>query len=136
MEQREDFIAAAAHIVVAYVSKNPISAPELPGLIKQTFAALAAVGEIPVEPPSEPQTPAVPIKKSVTRDHIVCLEDGKTFKALNRHLRTDHNLTPQEYRAKWGLPQDYPMTAPSYSEARSNLAREIGLGQKGRKASA
>lgn len=132
MEQRRELIEAAAEIVVAYVSKNPIATTELPRLIQQTAAALAALGQNQPQAvaPSEPQKPAVPIKKSLNPEHITCLEDGKQFRSLKRHLKTSHNLTPAEYRAKWGLPKNYPMIAPSYFERRSSLARQFGLGQK------
>ena len=132
MDQKENFTEITARIVAAYVANNRINATELPGLISQTYAALASIDQDATETPSEPQKPAVSVKKSVTPDHVTCLEDGKQFKSLKRHLRTDHNLTPEEYRAKWDLPKDYPMVAPNYAEARSNLAREMGLGQKGK----
>lgn len=131
MEQDQDFTQAAAQIVAAYVGNNSVSATELPNLIRQTIAALASTPATEMPTPQEPQKPAVPIKKSITPEHITCLEDGKQFKSLKRHLRTDHDLSPEEYRSKWALPKDYPMVAPAYSEARSNLAREAGLGQKG-----
>lgn len=136
MEHRRELIEAAVEIVAAYVSKNLIAAAELPRLIQQTAAALASLIQGQAEPktPSEPLKPAVPIKKSIADDHLVCLEDGKSFKSLKRHLHTDHDLSPEQYRSKWGLPREYPMVAPAYSQARSKLALEAGFGQKGRKA--
>jgi predicted transcriptional regulator len=136
METRDGLTEAAARIIAAYVANNPVKAAELPSLIQRTRAALASAGHTQPEEPGEPQKPAVSIKKSIGHDHITCLEDGKQFKSLKRHLRTDHNLEPDEYRAKWGLPKDYPIVAPAYAEARSNLARQMGLGQKGRRARA
>lgn len=134
MEAKEIRIELAAEIVAAYVSHNPVSARELPGLIQETYAALAGATQLGAvtETSSEPQKPAISVKKSVAPDHITCLEDGKTFKSLKRHLHSEHGLTPEQYRAKWGLPKDYPMVAPNYSEARATMARDIGLGQKGR----
>ena len=122
--------SAVVRIVASYVGANPTSPDQLRDLIQAVRAALGSSRQQPEKEAAEPQKPAVSIKKSVTPDHLTCLEDGKQFKSLKRHLRTDHNLTPEEYRAKWGLPKDYPMTASSYSEARSRMAREIGLGQK------
>jgi predicted transcriptional regulator len=112
------------------VSKNTLSATDLPQLISDTHAALTRVtgAAPPVE--RDELKPKVPVKRSIMPDHIVCLEDGKKFKSLKRHLRTHYNLSPEEYREKWGLPPDYPMVAPNYSEARSQLAKSIGLGRK------
>lgn len=132
MDQKDNYTEIAAQIVSAFVANNRVDAAELPELIRQTYAALASVDQAGVEIQSEPQKPAVSVKKSVAPDHITCLEDGKSFKSLKRHLRTDHDLSPDEYRAKWGLPKDYPMVAPDYAKARSNLARQMGLGQKGK----
>ncbi len=117
-------------IVAAYVTKNVLAASELPAFIRAMHAALseAETGNIPKPRPEPP----VPIRKSVQRDYIVCLEDGKTFQSLKRHLQTRYNLTPQEYRDRWGLPADYPMVAPSYSEKRSELAKKHKLGRKPR----
>lgn len=121
-----------ADIVSAYVSKNPISATELPNFIHAVYGAIATISQpAAAAPVPEVLTPAVPIKKSVTPDFIVCLEDGKKFKSLKRHLRTHYDLSPEEYRERWGLPADYPMVAPSYSVRRSDLAKENGLGRKG-----
>lgn len=127
-----------ATIVGAYVGNNSVPTGELPKLIADVHAALARVHgpEAIAEPAVEPQRPAVPIKKSVTDDFIICLEDGKKFKSLKRHLRTHYDLAPEEYREKWGLPADYPMVAPNYAEARSSLAKKMGLGQQRRKQSA
>lgn len=125
-----DFVELTADIVSAYVSKNPVPPAELPTLIARVHGALgqlAAGGA--VEKPAEPLQPAVPIKKSVMPDYIVCLEDGRTFKSLKRHLRAKYNLSPEQYRARWGLSSDYPMVAPNYAKARSDLAKAIGLGQ-------
>ncbi len=113
-------------IVTAYVSNNSLRAADLPGLIGSVHMAISQLGDSPVP---MPQTPAVPVKKSITKDYIICLEDGKKFKSLRRHLSSFYNMTPEEYRAKWNLPSDYPMVAPSYSATRSQLARDAGLGQ-------
>ncbi|TCK19717.1 MucR family transcriptional regulator [Ancylobacter aquaticus] len=123
-----------AGVVSAFVGNNSVPANELPALIASVHSALLSVGQLSVAPPVEiEQKPAVPIKKSVTPDFIICLEDGLKFKSLKRHLRTKYALTPEDYRAKWGLPNDYPMVAPSYAEARSNLAKKMGLGQQRKK---
>ena len=121
-----------AEIVSAYVGNNTIGSSELPALIQEVYSALDEATQASPSTNAEPLKPAVSIKKSVTPDYIVCLEDGKKFKSLKRHLRTHYNLTPEEYRAKWGLPADYPRVAPNYAAARSNLAKKMGLGQKGR----
>ena len=127
----------AASIVSAYVTRNAITASELPAFIAQTYSSVAQIATGPVLPAVEPpKEPAVPIKKSVTNDFIVCLEDGKKFKSLRRHLSTAYGITPQEYRSKWGLPVDYPMVAPSYAAVRSSLAKQAGLGQKAETAKA
>jgi predicted transcriptional regulator len=122
-------IELTADIASAYVSNNKVAASELPGLIAGVFAALTSVGE---SEPAEPQRPAVAIKKSITPDYLICLEDGVRFKSLKRHLRAKYGLSPDDYRAKWALPKDYPMVAPAYSAARSSLAKQTGLGQGGR----
>ncbi|MFL5220575.1 MAG: MucR family transcriptional regulator [Microvirga sp.] len=126
------YIDLAADIVSAYVSNNSVPAGDLPGLISQVHLALARVGNGAAEASAEAPKPAIAIKKSVTPDYIICLEDGKKFKSLKRHLRTQYNLTPEQYREKWGLAPDYPMVAPSYAKARSDLAKEMGLGQQRR----
>jgi predicted transcriptional regulator len=127
------YIDLAADIVSAYVSNNSVPASDLPGLIHEVHSALVRVtsGSVPVV--AEALKPAVPAKKSITNEYIVCLEDGKKFKSLKRHLRTQYNMSPEEYREKWGLPADYPMVAPNYAQARSNLAKQMGLGQQRRK---
>jgi predicted transcriptional regulator len=129
----KNFIDLTADIVSAYLSNNPTPASEIPGLISQIHAALVRVSSGRNEAPLEPAKPAVSIKKSISPDYIVCLEDGKRFKSLKRHLRTQYNMTPEQYRDKWGLPADYPMVAPNYAVARSQLAKEMGLGQQRRR---
>jgi predicted transcriptional regulator len=129
------FIELTADIVSAYVSNNTVPATEIPALISQVHAALSRVGSNLSEAPAEPLKPAIPIKRSITPDHIVCLEDGKKFKSLKRHLRTQYNMTPEQYRDKWALPPDYPMVAPNYAAARSQLAKQMGLGQQRRRRS-
>ena len=119
-----------ADIVSAYVSKNNIRPEDLPALISEVHSALAKAPGGGPEPTPQPQEPAVSVRGSVKPDYIICLEDGKKFKSLKRHLRNEHNMSPDEYRAKWGLKKDYPMVAPAYSEARSNLAKTMGLGRK------
>ena len=129
-----NLIDLAADIVSAYVSNNTVPAAELSGLIAEVYGALQRTSTgIAPEPLPEPLKPAVPVKKSVNPDFIVCLEDGKKFKSLKRHLRTQYNMTPEEYREKWGLPADYPMVAPNYAQARSDLAKKMGLGQQRRR---
>src|SRR5919206_3204260 len=128
-----NYIELTAEIVSAYVSNNPVPAADMPGLINQVHAALLRVSGGHVDTPPEPLKPAVSVKKSITPDHIVCLEDGKKFKSLKRHLRTQYNMTPEQYRDKWGLAPDYPMVAPNYAAARSQLAKQMGLGQQRRK---
>ncbi|MBY0611355.1 MAG: MucR family transcriptional regulator [Beijerinckiaceae bacterium] len=129
-----EFIELAADIVSAYVSNNSVPSSDLPHLISDVHNALMRVGAgVAPELPSEPQKPAISVKKSVTPDYIICLEDGKRFKSLKRHLRTQYNISPDQYREKWGLPPEYPMVAPNYAEARSRLAKEMGLGQQRRR---
>jgi predicted transcriptional regulator len=129
-EEQSGLIELTAEIVSAYVSNNTVAAGDVPGLIGDIFSALSRAGTGAPSAPSEPAKPAVNPKKSITADYLVCLEDGKKFKSLKRHLRTMYNLSPEQYREKWGLPADYPMVAPNYAEARSRLAKEMGLGQK------
>ncbi|MBW8639435.1 MucR family transcriptional regulator [Hoeflea sp. WL0058] len=127
---KDDFLVElTAEVVAAYVSNNVVQTSDLPGLIANVHSALGstASGE---NPTTERPKPAVPVRKSVQNDYIICLEDGMKFKSLKRHLMTYYSLTPDEYREKWGLPADYPMVAPAYAEARSRLAKEMGLGQK------
>ena len=127
------YIELTAEIVSAYVSNNTVAAGEIPSLINQVHAALARVSGKSGDAPAEPLKPAVSVKKSITPEHIVCLEDGKKFKSLKRHLRTQYNMTPEQYREKWGLSADYPMVAPNYAAARSQLAKQMGLGQQRRR---
>ncbi len=130
-----NYIELTADIVSAYVSNNSVASGEIPSLINQIHAALVRVSGGQSEAQPEPLRPAVSIKKSITPDHLVCLEDGKKFKSLKRHLRTQYNMTPEQYRDKWGLTPDYPMVAPNYAEARSQLAKQMGLGQLRRRRS-
>lgn len=129
----KSFIELTASIVSAYVGNNPVPASELPALINQVHGALARVaggGGVPAAAEQAPAKPAVSVKKSMTAEYLVCLEDGKRFKSLKRHLRTQYGMTPEQYREKWGLPADYPMVAPNYAVARSQLAKQMGLGQQ------
>ncbi len=129
---RTDLVAISAALVAGYVSNNSVPTAELPKLIDDIHGALRSLGAAaPIEVEKKPE-PAVSVRKSVTVDFIICLEDGKKFKSLKRHLQTQYGLTPGEYRQKWNLPADYPMVAPSYSESRSALARASGLGQSRR----
>ncbi len=128
----EELLALTSEIVAAHVSNNTVAVADLPGLIEQVYKTLSSVGgagEAAVDRP----TPAVPIRKSITPDYIICLEDGKKLKMLKRHLKTAYNMTPDEYRERWGLPSDYPMVAPNYAKQRSKLAKQIGLGTQQRK---
>jgi predicted transcriptional regulator len=129
---QSSYVDLAADIVSAYVTKNAVPIAELPTLIASVHSALSKTAQGTTEQPQEELRPAVSIKKSITPDYLICLDDGKRFKSLKRHLRTAYNLTPDQYRARWNLPSDYPMVAPRYSEARSSLARTMGLGQKRR----
>lgn len=122
-----ELLGLTAQIVSAHVSHNPVPASELPGLIQEVFRTLSGVGSRPAPEPERPQ-PAVPIKKSITPGYLICLEDGKKLKMLKRHLKTSYNLSPEQYRERWGLPADYPMVAPDYAKHRSSLAKKIGLG--------
>ncbi|MGY6248369.1 MucR family transcriptional regulator [Bosea thiooxidans] len=127
-------IGLVADIVSAYVSNNSVPASDLPNLIATTHAAITGLDSEAAAPAVEEKpTPAISIKKSITADYLICLEDGRKFKSLKRHLRTAYDMTPEQYRARWGLPADYPMVAPAYAEARSNLAKKMGLGQQRRK---
>jgi predicted transcriptional regulator len=130
-----NFIELTAEIVSAYVSNNTVSAGDIPALINQVHAALSRVSGKSGDTAAEPLRPAVSLKKSITPEYIVCLEDGKKFKSLKRHLRTQYNMTPEQYREKWGLSADYPMVAPNYAAARSQLAKQMGLGQQRRRRS-
>ena len=132
MDTQHTLVELTAQIVAAYVAKNAVQVGELPTLISTVHKSLTTAGQ-PSEPEQgsgEPLKPAVPIKKSVQPDHIVCLEDGKKLKMLKRHLKTSYNMTPDEYRAKWGLPSEYPMVAPNYAKQRSDLALKLGLGKR------
>ncbi|MBD1545210.1 MucR family transcriptional regulator [Roseibium aggregatum] len=125
-----NLIDLTADIVSAYVSNNTVASTDLPNLINEVYGALQRTSTSAQEPEPEPLKPAVPVKKSVMPDYIICLEDGKKFKSLKRHLRTHYDMTPEEYREKWDLGPDYPMVAPNYAAARSELAKKMGLGQQ------
>ena len=127
---RIDLLELTAEIVAAYVSNNPLPSSEIGRVIADTYAAISNLHGRAAPPPEEKPVPAVPIKKSVMPDFIICLEDGKKFKSLKRHLATSYDLTPDDYRARWNLPADYPMVAPNYAATRSQLARASGLGRK------
>ncbi len=132
MENKTDTLDMTADIVSAFVGNNSVPASELPSLIQSVYQALNSISsgeETKIEAPKEP---AVSVKKSISADYIVCLEDGRKFKSLKRHLRTKYGMSPEEYRTKWNLPKDYPMVAPAYAKARSDLAKQMGLGQGGR----
>ena len=125
-------IELTAQVVAAYVGNNSVPNADIASLINQVHAALSRVAGAPATLPTEALKPAVPVKRSIASDYLICLEDGKKFKSLRRHLRT-LNMTPQQYREKWGLPPDYPMVAPNYAAARSQLAKQMGLGQQRRR---
>ena len=129
----EELMRLGADIVAAYVSRNSVSADAVPDIIRSVYGALEGLNRSTVAVPEERPKPAVPINRSIQHDFIVCLEDGKKLKMLKRHLMTAYGMTPDDYRAKWGLPKDYPMVAPNYAAARSELAKSMGLGQGGRK---
>ena len=129
-DEKPELVELTAGIVSAYVGKNNVTVADLPSLIQEVHDALSRVATRGVVPDREESKPAVAVKKSVTPDYIVCLEDGKKLKMLKRHLRSTYNMTPDEYRAKWGLPADYPMVAPNYAAARSQLAKKMGLGTR------
>ncbi len=128
----DEVLGLTAQIVSAHVTKNPVSVEDLPALIREVYKTLSSVGEVAA--PVEAAKPAVAVTKSVFPDYIVCLEDGKQMTMLKRHLMTEHNMTVDQYRAKWSLPSTYPMVAPNYAKARSELAKQMGLGQGGRQA--
>ncbi|HEY1260847.1 MAG TPA: MucR family transcriptional regulator [Stellaceae bacterium] len=132
-DQTGDLLELTTEIVAAHVSNNTVPVGDLPQLINQVYNSLANIGNVPALPAERPQ-PAVPIKKSIHADYIVCLEDGKKLKMLKRHLKTAYNMTPETYRERWGLASDYPMVAPNYARQRSRLAKEIGLGTRARRA--
>lgn len=134
-EAQVDYVTISAEIVAAYVANNQLPASEIGGLLASIHDKIRSLASGAVaEPKPEPLVPAVSIKRSVGPDFIICLEDGKKFKSLKRHLRSVYDMTPEEYRTKWGLPADYPMVAPNYAQARSELAKKMGLGQQRRKA--
>ena len=134
MDDKSEIIEMTADIVSAYVGNNSVAVGELASLIQSVHRALTGISSGVETAEAAPKEPAVPIKRSIQPDHLVCLEDGRKFKSLKRHLRTKYNMSPEDYRAKWGLPKDYPMVAPSYAKARSELAKQMGLGQGGRQA--
>jgi predicted transcriptional regulator len=134
MEERADIIEMTADIVSAYVGANNVAAADLPSLIQSVHRALAGMSGESQVAEAAPQEPAVSLKRSITPEFLICLEDGRKFKSLKRHLRTKYNMSPEDYRAKWGLAKDYPMVAPNYAKARSDLAKQMGLGQGGRQA--
>jgi predicted transcriptional regulator len=134
MEESADIIEMTADIVSAYVGANTVAATDLPSLIQSVHRALAGMSGESQVAEAAPQEPAVSLKRSITPEFLICLEDGRKFKSLKRHLRTKYNMSPEDYRAKWGLAKDYPMVAPNYAKARSDLAKQMGLGQGGRQA--
>jgi predicted transcriptional regulator len=134
MTETMNYIELAAEIVSAYVSNNSVPATDLPALLNDVHSALMRVSNGAAVAAPEAAKPAVPPKKSITNEYIICLEDGRKFKSLKRHLRTQYNMSPEEYREKWGLPADYQMVAPAYAKARSALAKQMGLGQQRRRA--
>ncbi len=129
--KKEDLLALTADIVSSHLSNNSVPASELPKLIEEVYRTLRSVSEKQTE--AEKPVPAVPIRRSITPDYLICLEDGKKLKMLKRYLKTRYNMTPDEYRARWGLGPDYPMVAPNYAKQRRELAKKIGLGTKRRK---
>ena len=132
MENKAEVVELTADIVAAYVGNNAVPSADLPSLINEVYGALSGAVSGVSDKPATDAKPAVPVRRSVTPEYIVCLEDGKRFKSLKRHLRTHYDLTPQQYREKWNLPIDYPMVAPEYAKARSALAKRMGLGQRRR----
>ncbi len=133
MSESNTNVELAAEIVSAYVSNNSVPASELSMLLGDVYAAIVRVASGAVIAPPEAAKPAISPKKSITDEYIICLEDGRKFKSLKRHLRTQYNLSPEQYREKWSLPADYPMVAPAYAKARSALAKQMGLGQQRRR---
>jgi predicted transcriptional regulator len=133
MSESNNHVELAAEIISAYVSNNSVPASELPALLSDVHAAIVRVVSGAVVAVPEPVKPAIAPKKSITNEYIVCLEDGRKFKSLKRHLRTQYNLSPEQYREKWSLAPDYPMVAPAYAKARSALAKQMGLGQQRRR---
>ncbi len=133
-DNKTDIMGFTADIVASHVSNNAVPLSELPDLITKVYNSLSVLSGKAIEAEKQPQ-PAVSVKKSITPDFIICLEDGKKLKMLKRHIKTAYNLSPEEYRAKWGLPSDYPMVAPSYAQQRRKLAKEIGLGTNNKRTS-
>ncbi len=131
MDENTDILSLTADIAAAYVSNNSVAAAEVPNVIQTIYRALGTLGKADLQPAPEARKPAVPIRKSITPDYLISLEDGKSYKSLKRHLRTQYNMSPDDYRAKWGLPKDYPMVAPNYAASRSALAKSMGLGRGG-----
>ena len=131
MENSETLVTLTADIVAAHVSNNSVAISDIPLVIRSVHEALAGLGT-KAQPAPEPQQPAVSVRSSIKPDYIVCLEDGKKLKMMRRYLMTQFGMTPDDYRAKWNLPKDYPMVAPNYAEKRRELAKQIGLGSKGR----
>ena len=129
----EDMLRMTTEVVSAYVGNNMLPAAQIPDVIKTVYGSLRELGAVGAGGDKEAPKPAVPIRRSITPDYIVCLEDGKKLKMLKRHLKTAYNMTPEEYRERWGLPADYPMVAPNYAKQRSKLAKEIGLGTRARR---
>jgi len=132
MEDKIGLLEMTTEIVSAYVGHNSVNSSDLANLIQSVHRALVHVDQPVAVEDNTPKEPVVPVKKSITPDFLICLEDGRKFKSLKRHLRTKFNMSPEDYRAKWGLPKDYPMVAPNYARARSDLAKQMGLGQGGR----
>jgi len=128
-----ELLSLTADIVASHVSNNSVAIGDLPNLIQQVYATLAGIGQPKAEPVAVRPQPAVPVKKSITPEYLICLEDGKKLKMLKRHLKTAYDMSPEEYRARWDLPPDYPMVAPNYAEQRRDLAKKIGLGTARRK---
>ena len=131
MDENNDILSLTADIAAAYVSNNTVSAAEVPAVIQTIYRALGTLGKSDLQPVPEARKPAVPVRKSITPDFLISLEDGKPYKSLKRHLRTQYNMSPEDYRAKWSLPKDYPMVAPNYAASRSALAKSMGLGRGG-----
>lgn len=131
-KQTNDLLTLTTEIVSSHVANNSVAVQDLPDLIRQVYGTLTTIDQGPATQPNRPQA-AVPVKRSVTPDYIICLEDGRKLKMLKRHLKTAYNMTPEDYRERWGLPADYPMVAPNYARQRSALAKKIGLGTKPRR---
>lgn len=127
---RQELLTLTTEIVAAFAGNNAVAMNDLPAIISSVYAALSTAGAVKQEPVTEAPVPAVPVRKSIGNDYIICLEDGKKLKMLKRHLASRYQMTPEEYRRRWGLPNDYPMVAPAYAAQRSALAKEIGLGRK------